>query len=721
MPLPAIRLMIAILLIPGFAAYAAKHERFRFQHVIGEENSPTDPILAVAQDRHGFMWFAGQEVYRFDGRHIRVYLDHPSSDCAGLASGMVVDTLGVLWLASNQGVCYFNESLDRFIKFNPQYSNEKIHSASSIKVDNSGTLYIGLSGKFATISASRERVDFFDLEGIDKSEHENNQIQDFFFQNRQIIWMATSKAGLVRYDKKLKSFQYIKNTAQNTTILPSNNIWSLAGDAHGNLWFGMNGGGVSRLTLSQNKITHYYNGNKKPVPDILYAWHVLVDSHGLIWVSSDGGGLMLYQPEQDHFKHYQRDHFDPSSIKSNKVIRTFEDRDKNLWISLFPSGMDYIDRGHSKINTHIKNLSEPNTLNSSRILSIHKSKNGQIWVGTEEGLNLFDAKNNTFIDFSTPLKKPWSIGAHPITFIKNLGRDKLWVGTWGAGLYLVDLINEDVTHFRSNPENSSAVDTLQFWDALVEHDTTLFATEGIPGLLKYDHTAKRFSRERSWGANSSFNKAHIFDLHRDHQGFLWIATTEGLFKINKDGDITLLSGLSDSKGKWIPSHRIRRIFEDRDSTLWIGTEDLGIFSYHHRDRTFNHIAPEHWMTTLEVNCIDQTGDGWLWFFTKSGIIKIEPHTLETQHLHRGHGLISDYFYRNGCFIDEHDRVFAGGANGLSVFYADQIPNTPFQFPVHITSISVFSDGSETTALGYKNALYTNEVHLDLFWSSKTGH
>lgn len=686
----------------------------RFQHVVhsaADFRQPIGLISTMVQDRHGFMWFGGRELYRFDGRNVVVYLDKPNESCAGLIKGLVVDHQGILWVASTNGVCFFDESQDQFIRFSIPDQSVQINSVHSIHADAAGYLYFGLNGRFAKIPPARDAIEFIDLTGFDKGDSATNDIQGFYFQNTEILWLATRRSGLARYDIKADSFTYFNNKIGMHAELPSNNVLSISGDGHDSLWMGMSNGGISKLNLASSNITHYYNGDKVERESNLYVWHVLVDSEGQVWASADGGGVMQYDAAKDKFIHYKKDFYDPNSVASNKTVFTYEDADKNLWFSYFPLGIDFVNRKHLQIATYIHNPNQAHSLNSSSILSIYESAPRKVWIGSEGGLNLFDPINHTFTNYSKPGDGRWHIGEHPVTSIKGDAQGRLWIGTWGAGVYWVDLESNAVTHFNTSSDTQS-VDAAQFWDALIEDRDVLFATENVPGVLSYSIDQGGFKRIESWGDGITYDRAHTFDLHRDSRGHLWIASTEGLFEVSESGFTQLLSDADASRTDRISSFRIRRIFEDSQSVLWFGTENSGLYRYDREGKAFKHVISHMGLETLEVNCISEIHDGSIWAFTNIGIITVSPDGEVVDHIHHGHGLISDYFYRNACYISEENKVYAGGASGLSVFTPEQVLSRSQSFPVHITGIKLYRTDGEKHLVEQRNMLYSDSVQLD---------
>ena len=74
------------------------------------------------------------------------------------------------------------------------------------------------------------------------------------------------------------------------------------------------------------------------------------DKRGNLWICSgflthkDVGGLNLYNPTTESFIRYQHDPNDPTSLRTNAVLSTFEDSKGNFWVGTVNDGLHLMNR-----------------------------------------------------------------------------------------------------------------------------------------------------------------------------------------------------------------------------------------------------------------------------------------------------------------------------------------------------------------------------------------
>jgi signal transduction histidine kinase/ligand-binding sensor domain-containing protein/CheY-like chemotaxis protein len=186
-------------------------------------------------------------------------------------------------------------------------------------------------------------------------------------------------------------------------------------------------------------------------------------------------------------------------------------------------------------------------------LSLAQTPDGYLWVGTQEGLARFDGARFTVFDRrSTP-----QLGSNLITALLADSRERLWIGT-SAG----------------------------------------------PALL----VAGQF---KTVGEQTPLATASIYDIIEDRRGDVWIATEQALFR-EHTGNIELVQLNSGE-----PTGRIRAVLEDRSGALWVATALQGILRIDNRQPNY---APLPALVPASVNAsaLHEDKDGSLWIGTEQG-------------------------------------------------------------------------------------------------------
>ncbi|MEK6283427.1 MAG: two-component regulator propeller domain-containing protein [Acidobacteriota bacterium] len=189
-----------------------------------------------------------------------------------------------------------------------------------------------------------------------------------------------------------------------------------------------------------------------------------------------------------------------------------------------------------------------NGLPQNTVHSIAQTKDGYVWIGTEEGLARFDGVRFTIFDKqNTPQLKS--------NYIRTLLADRqgaLWIGTAEG---LVRMLDGKFTLFTTNEGLPS--DTIQAVYEDREGNLWVATATGL-GLFKGGGLTKFTTKERLIGGS-------IQALFEDADGALWIATPYGVGRV-KDGkfaNYTVRDGLG--------SNTVRAIQQGRDGRLWFGS------------------------------------------------------------------------------------------------------------------------------------------------------
>ncbi|HEV7396203.1 MAG TPA: two-component regulator propeller domain-containing protein [Pyrinomonadaceae bacterium] len=189
-----------------------------------------------------------------------------------------------------------------------------------------------------------------------------------------------------------------------------------------------------------------------------------------------------------------------------------------------------------------------NGLPQNTVHSIAQTKDGYIWLGTEEGLARYDGIRFTIFDHeNTPQLKS--------NYIRTLLVDHqgtLWIGTAEG---LVRFLNRNFTIFTTNDGLPS--NTIQ---AVYEDRQNNLWVATSSGLSLYDGSSLSTFKNGNRLIGGS-----IQAVYQDSEGALWIATPYGLTRVKDNESVTYT--MRDGLG----SNSVRAIEQDREGRLWFGT------------------------------------------------------------------------------------------------------------------------------------------------------
>lgn len=314
------------------------------------------------------------------------------------ARTMYIDKNGHIWIGTLEGLYILNTTTKQYSHFLHSKSDPfslTNNSIWTISEDQQKNVWIGgYSGSVCYVNIN-ERAAF---KSYSPQEGQLNHAPvSSFAEDENYVWIGTEGGGVNRLNKVDDHFTYYSNTT-NVNSPAHNNIKSLVIDKNKNLWISMFRGGLDCFDIQKNTFRHYR-------PDTNNKNSILSNDLRKIVLESDSGLWIVYQLPRLvvsflSFKDYSFSHYyfgeDDSSYFIYDVLRG---RDNSLWFACHKKlyKMDIKERTFKEV--HLKD---------SLYLNAHSLCNGdlgEIWIGTiGNGLIKYDPEKETCKIFDDILK-----------------------------------------------------------------------------------------------------------------------------------------------------------------------------------------------------------------------------------------------------------------------------------------------------------------------------
>ncbi|MEL6251684.1 MAG: two-component regulator propeller domain-containing protein [Bacteroidota bacterium] len=635
-------------------------------------NSITD----IQQDAEGNLWIGTADGLNvFDGYSFISF--HPDqSDSSSISdsfiSALELDPNSKLWIATQKGgINYFNDSLEDFFSlplsnYDQRQTDFFITHGQSLYLDDPKHIWIGSDKGTVKIEGKSGKGELGFL---------NPEYLSYSFLSDQQggIWIGTS-GGLLRasfQDKKAKSVKGL-------SVEKSGEVLALAYDSRGNLLVGAKEG----LFIKQGEQWNEIMKDEAQGSSFSNINALLLDRQGRIWIAGQDG-LEILDEKSLKTNPTERRVLEQNKLQNENIHCLFLDREDNLWIGTANNGLIRLFLSEKHFPLFRKNL-EPNEGGApeNTIRSIWADTDSKIWLGSYgAGLFLFDRKKLTYQNF-TSNNKAYTLSGNQVSKIYRDRRNDLWVGTWGDGLNKVEEYNGGLRFIPQKlyeAEDPGRTNLSKIHQILEdEFDNLWIGTNG--GLFRKTKNSNKFE-----------NVSMLFDIPdqsinfvmEDVQGNWWIGTWNGLFlfdsvqmeKIKQKRTLELQKPAASyyferDNPEGLSNNRITTIFEDSRSRIWIGTYGGGLNLWIPEKGTkgkFRSFSDKNGLPNNVVFGIMEDDLGKLWLSTNNGLVLFDPEALTFRTYNEDDGLQSNQFYFGAYARTPSGEMIFGGTNGFNIF------------------------------------------------------
>jgi PAS domain S-box-containing protein len=480
---------------------------------------PVPSVTYITQDRAGILWLAtAKGMYSLDPATgtIRRYSHNPndpsslSSDFIKLASE---DKEGRLWVAAG---AYLDEFDRKTGKVTRQIPIVKAPMGFGFYEDGFGVFWIfhDAPNALSVFDRKTNTLTNYSLSDLESPNIAMTVVMDMTEDRNGTLWLATHRAGLLKFDREHQRFIRYRNIPGDPASLPQNDVQNLFADREGSVWAGLGRMGVAHFAttpMAFKKIPQLVGpeGTAEPFVGAIYE-----DPEGILWVGTPDA-LNAIDRKAGNLTPYRRT---ASAAVTTDVIAIRGDRSGNLWAGTYGHSLLRLDRKTGQFHAYVHNPSDPSSLSNDVVPRLLVDHNGTLWAATNDGLNRFDETTGRFTVYKLDSQK------RTVSYLELVEDQKgvLWLGTDSSGLQ------------RFDPA------TGQF--AKYEHDIDR------PGTL-------------------SDNRVN--SVHFDRSGTMWVGTQNGLDKFDsKTGTFTAYT-----RRDGLPANAVGCVLEDDRGNLWMSTNN----------------------------------------------------------------------------------------------------------------------------------------------------
>jgi ligand-binding sensor domain-containing protein/signal transduction histidine kinase/AraC-like DNA-binding protein/CheY-like chemotaxis protein len=293
-------------------------------------------------------------------------------------------------------------------------------------------------------------------------------------------------------------------------------------------------------------------------------------------------------------------------------------------------------------------------MSQNSVLCIHQDTFGFMWLGTRDGLNLYDG-----VGFKTFYHSFTDENTLSSSYINHIGEDSngdLWISTTN-------------------------------------------------GLNRYKRETEKFERFYIPGIE---DESYMFFSFQDSYGTLWVGSSRGLFVFDWEANVLKPAELKSFAGS-TSQMAAHYILQDHEGLILFATISAGIFIYDPVNSTLEHLSmnSEPALSSNSIQSIVEDSDHNIWIATDGGGVNIwNRNTHEISKINmESHAELSSNVVRS-LLADSDQNIWIGSFNGLSVFNretrklrsVESNENNPYSLNNNAIR-SLFQDNNNTVWVG----------------------
>lgn len=560
-------------------------ERFdgiRLKHYMVEGNHENlKRVFALLEMPHDELWIGtGLGLFRLTAREERLERLAPEMIASGVHAFCKIGD--VLYIGTEKGLYVYRQGVFEHVLVDGNvFSNANF--VTGIVEGEKGVVWLSTMGGLKSLRLSDKTIFSFP----DKLSREGKNLS--FYNITRIgrkVFLGTMTEGLVVFDTSDGHFKPYLDVG---CVV----ISALSSDGKDLLYVGTDGNGVHFISTSKNRIVRSFRHDRDSQSNIRSnsVYSVLVDRDGLLWVGFYQLGVDYTLYQSDLFSTYEyADLFDSRDMAvrtiafhgSQKLIGSrdgffFVDEDRRIFRSFttprlrasivlsscYFQGVYYIGTyggGMYVLNPSTLELhdfevaAEP--FIHGHIFAIRPDAQGNLWVGTSDGLYCFHEGKMVHHYTSKSSKLPEG-NVYEIFFDSS---HKGWICT-ETGICIWDPSSESLKN-DVFPEGFVHKEKIRMIYETSDHQLYFLPDKGE--LFVSDLTMTRFSRLTP---GTLLDGKSLMAVIEDSEGWLWVATNRGMFRFDRKRQVIPFN-FTDG----IPSSIFINCIPIKDETgnLWFG-------------------------------------------------------------------------------------------------------------------------------------------------------
>lgn len=332
------------------------------------------------------------------------------------------------------------------------------------------------------------------------------------------LWIGTD-SGLLLYNKNDNSCTRVQPNWQDSRSLSGHYVTALYQDRRNGIWICTQQNGINFYSPFQPFKVHYPGDNKNSMMGEAVR-DICRDEQGNIWIGTEDAGINFFDQEHGTFTNYRP--IPGQNGLSHTNIRGLAIQDGQLWIGHVIHGIECMDLKTRKITKRYPLLKDSLTTKNSTVYCIKVVRNGQIYVGSSDGIYRYNLAKDKFVHLQ-------QFPSYSVRCIYEDNQGRIWTGMFNRSFYFNPVTNTGMylPYDKLNTQRHNFVNDI----CQDKQGNMWFAT--LEGVIRYDFQTGEsihFTVKNGMPSNVAYR------IIPDDERHLWISTANGLVCMDTNGE-----------------------------------------------------------------------------------------------------------------------------------------------------------------------------------------
>ncbi|AMR32747.1 hypothetical protein A0256_15610 [Mucilaginibacter sp. PAMC 26640] len=673
------RALMLILLVSLFTCSRGQNNHLYFDRLDIQKGLPESFVRAIVEDTEGYMWIATQNgLVRYDGYKYKIYVLGSEklnvTSVTNIFSIVADNARKTIWVSTaGNGIFRYNRQKDSFDQF--ATPSKKYFQYTTVRaIDGEGNPWGSINddgiSKAFKLDLKTGKYDLFSNK--EKGDHFINAgaIYSVRATDNNKVWLCTNN-GLYGYSGNSKPFTAILNTADTLHTIGLNPVYEPASQPgvlwanifHGynqdlrlaaidlktgkiikqylpakmpdslanaginaiyedkkqRLWFGTTTG-LSMLNRQTSKFSNYTFADTS----VKNLSQISSTADGKLWITT-GRGLLYFDPDNGNFRYYKQDATQAGGLSSTSVQTKFIDHTNTLWLGLAYAGVNKVSKIKSAFETFKLPGGPQGTYRGEKVRVVSATKD-HTWLATNSAIyNWRESSGQMNKIFSAlPGQKLADVFADD---------DVLFIGS-NNGFIVYDVSTGQKDTYKNNANDSASVPANTVQRVFKDHEGIVWLGIGNDlGICSFNPATKKFTRypfhinyDKLYNINDgSLDDGRVVTIYEDRQNTLWIGTNSG--SLNKfDRKTRKFFSYFNKQNERMSC--VSQIYEDRSGRFWVGTYLTGVFEFDRNKGVITRqINEKSGLMFNSITGLKEDSAGRIWIGSDRGITRLDPRTM----------------------------------------------------------------------------------------------